>query len=373
MTKFTPTSSRGFVLLLTLLLIPVAAVAMAGVCRLSMERAMAAIAAQEDLQRHWGQRSCQVGLWAPARVALEKANETSLLPVVALRCEVSLGGQRFDVLFSDEQCKVNINTVYQQRGREAAIQTLRTLLRHDEGALTIALHPAPPEAPEAPEAPKPPKNSLLPSGTQARSSRGGPTRSPGAETTKTGTADQFIWPRPFGSFGQMFTDTTPAALLGGNLTQTPAYVPPAEDAGEHSKGGFPGWGDFRGKFGGSFDDPALPKAPINHLTAWGDGRVNFRRASGLVLTQTCRGILGPEKVRKMQDLRAQQPGIGLFALLNQLQLTALERGKLDLVLTDYSSCHSMWIIVDTGRRRWYRLAVADAAGPTAASARTYDW
>ena len=57
-----PHARRGYVLLLVLFVLALAAAAMAGVCRMSLEKAVQAGRAEADLRRRWAVVSCRAVL-----------------------------------------------------------------------------------------------------------------------------------------------------------------------------------------------------------------------------------------------------------------------------------------------------------------------
>src|SRR6476660_8633708 len=90
---------RGYVLLLTLMLLAVAAAALAGACRGALQKALLATRAQEDLQRRWGVLSCRAALLPKAeRVLAVSVDHAS----AETQFDVTLGGQAMTLVFGDE-------------------------------------------------------------------------------------------------------------------------------------------------------------------------------------------------------------------------------------------------------------------------------
>ena len=144
-------SRRGFVLLVTLLLIGVAAMALAGVSRAGLRRVMDARRAQEDLQRRWGVLTCQSALLGLAPTILTNLEEEQLKPVARVRATFSLTDQRFDVVLGDEQAKVDCAALLARVGRAKSDDLVRDLLRAqgcDEG---VRMRPLPVEDDALPE------------------------------------------------------------------------------------------------------------------------------------------------------------------------------------------------------------------------------
>jgi len=98
---------------------------------------------------------------------------------------------------------------------------------------------------------------------------------------------------------------------------------------------------------------------VGQLTCWGDGRLNFRRASPWAVREVTSGILTAYQQAQLLALRQDVPGISLEEALRQLELSDRDRPKAAAVLTDASTCYSLWIAGRTAGRRWYRLAVSN--------------
>ena len=103
-------------------------------------------------------------------------------------------------------------------------------------------------------------------------------------------------------------------------------------------------------------------SPVSSLTCWGDGTLNLRRAS----PQAVRAVLAPHmpaaEIAQLLELRAKNPTLQSGDLLDLLDLSDARREVIDERLTDQSSCRSLWIISDSGDRRWYDLAVSRGEG-----------
>ena len=120
------TQRRGYVLLITLGLIGLVGIALAGLARYSLRLALDSRVALEDAQQRWGEISCR-------RILLDRADEIldAEVPVDAAtaprwprpsRFTVSfvLGEEQFNVLLSDESAKVNLNAVLRTKPAKAA-------------------------------------------------------------------------------------------------------------------------------------------------------------------------------------------------------------------------------------------------------------
>lgn len=133
---------RGFVLILALVVLSVAAVFLATAARRSCQKALDASTAQQELQLKWGMISCQAAFLPEAEALLSKnssadssAPENADRPRAVLHRGLELGGMKFDLVISDEQAKANAN----------ALSTLdsggleQTLMELQEGVRRTAL------------------------------------------------------------------------------------------------------------------------------------------------------------------------------------------------------------------------------------------
>jgi hypothetical protein len=172
---------RGYILVMVLVVLAIAAAALAGICRMSLERAVQASRAEEDLQRRWAVLTCRSVLLPKAEAVLVSAAE----PAPEVRREVRLGRQSFTLVFGDEQAKANVNRLYRTGGLAEAERGVRTLAARTDG-VAVELRPLP----------VPPRS-------------------------KDDDADDP--PPAFESFGQVFLHPPPAALI----ERPAAGLPPA--------------------------------------------------------------------------------------------------------------------------------------------------
>ena len=130
---------RGYVLLLVLFVMALAATAMAGVCRMSLEKTMQASRAQADLQRRWSVISCRSVLLpkAPAIIGRSKQRTSQVAR------EVRLNGQPLTLIFGDEQAKANVNLLYAQGGLSGAEREVRSLVEASSSPVMVQLRPLP--------------------------------------------------------------------------------------------------------------------------------------------------------------------------------------------------------------------------------------
>ncbi len=107
----------GYVLIMTLVMITIAALSLAGLARKSLLLASESIAAQRELQRYWGANSCRRLLLDQAEVIFENLETPHIegeLPWPApsqLSASVTLAGMTYRLWLFDEDAKLNLNTL----------------------------------------------------------------------------------------------------------------------------------------------------------------------------------------------------------------------------------------------------------------------
>jgi len=99
------------------------------------------------------------------------------------------------------------------------------------------------------------------------------------------------------------------------------------------------------------------ESPMQRITCWGGGRLNFTRADPAAIRHVTAGLLNDEQVFSLCELVAQRPGCTLAEAMKHL---GLELGKTELLkaaLTDRSRCQALWVVARGSTRNWYRLYV----------------
>jgi hypothetical protein len=258
--------NEGYVLVLTLGVITLASIALAGLARYSIQHAAAANEVAADLQQRWG-------IWSVRHVLLSQANEILDAQVPddmagappwpkpgRLAAEFELAGSRYSVSIADEDAKLNLSTLY-ARKRERLLPAIQRL-----GAQSQAPMPT-------------------------------------------------VHIRPDGS---------------------------GHDA-------FRSWGQV-------FDLDAVPRtgraieAVGSHLTCWGNGRLNVRRADDTVLRETALIALSPKDASKLIGERRNWGGQGLDELLDPLGLRRPQLLAIRRLLDTESKNYSLLVAVTAGRR-----------------------
>jgi hypothetical protein len=303
------------VLLLTLMLLAIAAAALAGACRAALQKTVLSTRAQEDLQRRWGMVSCRAALLPKAdRVLAASGDRTS----PETRFDVTLGRQSMTLIFGDEQAKANVNLLYALGKRDGTDQAVRGIVGTTGADVRVELRPILIQAPEDElNEPEPPKH---------------PLRSSSDEQDLL----EFEVQPAFEAWGQVFPGARPISLVRRRGTA-----------------------------------PSV----AGSLTCWGDGTVNVRRASSETLLRACDKVLRPAEVRKLIAARDKDPDFDLWETMDTLNLSEDRYANAEQLLTDRSACFSLWIVSrgGGGGREWYDLAVSELAGGTAGGVKTFSW
>jgi hypothetical protein len=304
---------RGYVLLTSLLLLLLVSAAMASACRLSLRQALAAEEAQRSLQARWAAISCEKTLLPLAEAVLAAKEKRTRVPAVSCSSTVNLGGIDIQLLFADEQAKINAQSLMRRLGKSDAEISLRLLLSGTGLAGKIRLRPGTFNSP----------TTLPTTAPTAGASRGSELLANQRSTPKPLTPAPAI-EVALGSLGTVFDAVRPQDLI-----------------------------DSRYGLASGAD----------RITCWGDGRINWRRASESTLRLALCPPLDLNQVSKLLSLRSSSSdssqSASLAGVLGSLDLTGIQQGTATDRLADGSSCHSIWIIEPQGERKVYRIYVQD--------------
>jgi len=300
----THSRQSGFVLLMTLVLLMMAVVALAGMAHRSIIAALDSRTAVEDLQRRWATTSIRSALLKRIGKLLDRAERGEVengelserylnAPIAQLHVSCTLSGMDYELVLTDEQAKLNLNRLLKRDDRAKVRSIVRRLTDRSNSA----------------------------------------NEKPAALTLLTGTvgADdpgkRGALPR-IGSYGQIFTGASPERLIGGEKTAGLAA----------------------------------------DITCWGDGKVNLRRARDQVVRYACGGDVQHDVVRELLEERNRNPYRRLSAILGRIdEIDEKQKAAVRRCLTDKSTCHGLWIIARGNQRSWHSLAVnvgKAAAEPT---------
>jgi|GEM_PF-1033965 len=308
-------SQHGFALLLTLVLLMIAAVTLSQVARQSAGDALHALDASEALQRRWAVTSCRATLLPRAAGVLASAaygpedDEGSPLtlarrqpPGTDLRVSCELAGVAYELVFTDEQAKYNPTAI--------------GVLQLDGKPLISkqALHTAMLELSGAREDPK-------------RLGGGSVVLRPmvdldGLDKDKTANPNpsQDELPAVFGAYGQLFEGVGAQHLLG--------------EAGH--------------------------RGAATNLTCWGDGRLNLYRAPKAVIKRALVPVLGSEAVTEFLVVRHETPDLTPKDWINTLtQVSPERRAFAESLVVERSQTQGLWVVAHGRTRSWYTFSVRE--------------
>lgn len=311
-------SRHGYVLLLTLVLLAMVAAGLAGVARRSSHATLEANRKEQHLQRKWFTLSAEQ-LLAEADTIL--SGETSI-PSTARRqiaIDFDLGSQRITLLLADEQAKANLNALWERSDPAVVRAKVQELVASMGSSESIALRPL-------------------------------------GEFEAVAAGSEYAWP-VFGTYEQVLSAEAVRRQL-------------ADEPGES---GVPGVGVFDG------------------LTLWGDGRLRLERADSVAVHAVLFPLLSPSQIEQLITA-AQTPEVvgandGTFTdtasfffdtqgkSSGGLELTDRQRAGLEQRVTSESTCFSLRLRFDDGRRVRSTLVVLDQGADDAGShaTRSFTW
>src|SRR6266850_6422470 len=117
---------RGYILLTSLALLVLSSTLLVTLARATIQRSAEAKQSQQDLQRRWGQISCQRALLPQAESILANLEKLHQRAFPSYRATIQLGPQLFDLLISDEQSKANVNVLLDLTDKPRTESQLRT-------------------------------------------------------------------------------------------------------------------------------------------------------------------------------------------------------------------------------------------------------
>ena len=95
----------------------------------------------------------------------------------------------------------------------------------------------------------------------------------------------------------------------------------------------------------------------SQITLWGQGKVNVRRASDTTIIDACQLVVSQGAARQLVRDRRDKPKHRVDQLVKQLDLDREEQLLLQDMLTEYSSCFSLWTTVRSTHIEALRFAV----------------
>lgn len=303
---------HGFALLLTLVLVMIAAIALATLAQQSTGEALRAVEQTEALQRQWAVRSCRATLLPEAARVMNGVNAPPVdgigEPIIArerpepkphywVHCR--LAGIDYDLVFTDEQAKYNPTTMQRFIGKAKNRRCLMAITNDRrasaEERVGVVLRP------------------LGEVGGEVLARQVDEPKQVGPDGEPTGQPDLFT------HYGQLFDNVQPVALLG-----TPDRPGPAE-----------------------------------RVTLWSDGRIRSDHASDIVLNRVAEYLLGGEAAANF--LAAEPAERANTSLADWVGGDDAEKKRIKRVAQDLfingSTTHGLWVVAHNKTRSWYTFSV----------------
>jgi hypothetical protein len=295
-----PRRHRGYILIVTLGALVLAATVMITMAQAAMDHAREARLAADDLQRRWGAISCRQAILPNAEHLLAERDARLHQPAPTMRAAVQLGRYAFHFVIADEQAKANVNQVLASTDRSNAEDRIHRALASTGTAAKLRLRPA--------------TIALAP------------------------TTQPLLL--PVSGWGQVLETANPPQVVSLEVR--------------------PGASDL--------------------LTCWGDGRINIARASAAAIALGAPKLLQMDVQHLVQartnrmnpqagNSSENETGDAMHRVLFAAGVEPARASNLTLNTT----CHSLWIITDDGRRLWYDLAVRDESNPDQPQVRLFTW
>ena len=297
----------GYVLVVTMGLLVLAASLMVSVSRGTMRHTIAARLAVDEMQHRWGVISCRLAVLPYAESILLAAEVERHATSPSYRTHVRLGDEVFELTIADEQAKANVNVLLDHTDRATAEERLRQGLSGTGLGINVRLRPS-----------ASPLNGPSPV----------PTTSP---TTKSIDAPVGL-PVFIGGFGQIFEDASAEKLLAiqGSVRVTDLLTC---------------WGGGR--------------VNLRRVTPAG-----LQLAVGTKLSGVDQGRLLDMRNRVLQGTPLPLPKKGPVEkdpVLRMARAAGIDPKNFDglISLTETSTCHSLWITANDRRRTWHFFSITD--------------
>ncbi|NLE37958.1 MAG: hypothetical protein GX621_08025 [Pirellulaceae bacterium] len=136
----------GYILLIVLTMILMAGLLATSAAHHGLMAATQSALAEEELQRRWGVISCRQAVLNRAEILLkrrelQRRDEERKPP--RLETSILLGGVRFQLRLADEQAKLNLNTIFSERGERHVDRVIRELTDFSGSISASVLTPHP--------------------------------------------------------------------------------------------------------------------------------------------------------------------------------------------------------------------------------------
>jgi len=312
--------SRGFALLLTLVLVMIAGVVLASVVRIGAAKAVHTHDALESLQRRWATTTMRHTLLSQAETVLQGAErgqwddddafvyaDPKEQPINEVRVRLKLDGADYELVFSDEQTKLNPQAMLDwAKPRDVAqvVQALISSLDDDEASRMVF------------------DAQQLEALYEQMQDKADADRSVGSGATNA-AADSSSQPRS--GFGRWLDPALPRQLVGEQLGGGLASV----------------------------------------MTFWGDGRLNAKRTNTRVIVEASKPLLSAGDAASLENIHRRDASQDLSAWLGELdRLDSVEQSLVAGLLTSQSQTYGLWVVAHGKTRSWYSFSVSFADAKT---------
>ena len=126
--------NSGYALLIVLLVLSISTVVLSSTANLNLAKVSKANSAHEKLQLKWGKRSCKDAVFKNIQSRLSDQNKEAF--------EIKLGELKFSIITSDENSKVNINTLDRYYSKVMLASKIRKLNAVSSKSALVYLTPA---------------------------------------------------------------------------------------------------------------------------------------------------------------------------------------------------------------------------------------
>lgn len=111
-----------------------------------------------------------------------------------------------------------------------------------------------------------------------------------------------------------------------------------------------------------------------HMTLWGGGQVNLRRADRAVLREALAGHITESQLAALDRYRREHKDVTVQQIFALIKPTDDQAAALAPLVTEESDCHSLWVVAKGPARNWYRLYIAQNAKTPGDSGKiTFAW
>jgi type II secretory pathway component PulK len=296
---------RGYILLMVIVALVIVATALSSVATRSLRMTQQAGNAASMLQQRWGLKTSKDLLLPRANQifrlndrSLRSNSNTSNTRMSMISDSVMLGGQRFDLVLSDENAKLNLNTLYHAGGTQK-VESVVGRIGGLELKRALALRPAVPQASRF-------------------------------QQSAVGEED-------------------PPAGKGDLVNSAQAGLP-----------AFRSWGEVfdLGAMRRNSYDGLLKLDFTRSMTLWGSGQVNLNRVEDDVLIAVLEAVMTPASAKSLQSRLRSNPELDFQSIVESSVSKTSDRRAILSLLSLSSFNFSLFVDVDAPQGRSRRLYVS---------------